>query len=427
MFIDFRVRNHRSLLSEQVLSLEAGSRVADDNRPRTVPGLHQRLLPAVAIYGANASGKSNVLSAFGFMKLAVEFSHRVWEPEGGVPRDPFAWGNDSGEPSLFEVRFIHQRIRYQYGFVVDDDRCIEEWLYAWPQGRKQLWFERDGDTFKFGEHLRGENRTVEEVTRPNALFLSVAAQHNHKQLIPVYAWFRGITTVDIKYGRRSAPNARIGFWLSNLFERGSPSRLIPFFDDRSGEHDGTLDMLREMVRVADVGIEDLRVEVASYDGYKGRQRRRVLVKHTSSSGDAWLPLHEESHGTQTLLHLAFPVLRTLRDGGVLLVDELERSLHPLLAAYVVSQFNNPDTNRLGGQIVFTTHDTNLLGTTLGPALLRRDQVWLTEKDAEGRSCLYPLSDYQPRKAENLERGYLQGRYGAIPFLGSLAQMNRDGA
>jgi uncharacterized protein len=133
-----------------------------------------------------------------------------------------------------------------------------------------------------------------------------------------------------------------------------------------------------------------------------------------------LPLEEESRGTQTLFRLALPILQAIDKGGVLLVDELEASLHPTLAQEIVRQFNGPATNPRNAQLLFTTQDTNLLGTTLGAPAVRRDQVWLTEKDAEGATVLYPLTDYKPRKAENLERGYLQGRYGAIPFLGDFS-------
>jgi AAA15 family ATPase/GTPase len=131
-----------------------------------------------------------------------------------------------------------------------------------------------------------------------------------------------------------------------------------------------------------------------------------------------LPLEEESRGTQTLLQLALPILESLEEGSVLLVDELEASLHPSVAQQIVRWFNDPRQNPRNAQLIFSTHDTNLLGTTLGEPALRRDQVWLTEKDPEGATVLYPLTDYKPRKAENLERGYLQGRYGAIPFLGN---------
>lgn len=132
-----------------------------------------------------------------------------------------------------------------------------------------------------------------------------------------------------------------------------------------------------------------------------------------------MPLEEESKGTLTLFNLAPAVLSVLWTGGILVVDELEASLHPLLGLHIVRQFNDPARNPRNAQLLFTTHDTNLLGTTLGEPALRRDQIWLTEKDKEGASRIYPLTDYKPRKEENLERGYLQGRYGAIPFLGEL--------
>jgi AAA15 family ATPase/GTPase len=168
-----------------------------------------------------------------------------------------------------------------------------------------------------------------------------------------------------------------------------------------------------LLQVADIGIVDLRAEKNETDN---TVRHSIYLKHKSEFENAWLPLREESHGTRTFFNIALPMLQAFQEGGVLLVDELERSLHPSLARQIIRQFNDPSANPKNAQIIFTTHDTNLLGTTLGEAALRRDQVWLTEKDGEGATVLYPLTDYKPRKAENLERGYLQGRYGAIPFL-----------
>ncbi|MEE9383280.1 MAG: ATP-binding protein [Nannocystaceae bacterium] len=420
MLIEFRVQNHRSIRDEQVLSLEAATHEATDDRPRARTDQGKPLLPAVALYGANASGKSNVLGALGFMQSAVAQSHRSWEPEEGVPRDPFAWGSQDRESSLFEVTFLVGAVRYQYGFVADDERFTEEWLFAYPQGRKQTWFERDGDNFKFGEHLPGENRVVEEVTRPNALFLSTAAQHHHKKLTAVYRWFRELAVVNVARSRRETRHPPPEFWISRLLaRRPDTGQMSLLLDASDGESDGLLASFLNLLRAADVGIVDLKL-VDDAGSHSPRHRRsRILVGHQVSDGDAWLPLEEESHGTQTLFTLAYPVLQALRHGGLLVIDELESSLHPLLAAHLVRRFNDPSTNPRNAQIIFTTHDTNLLGTTLGDPLLRRDQVWLTEKDQDGATCLYPLSDYKPRKGENLERGYLQGRYGAIPFLGGL--------
>lgn len=423
MLIEFRVENHRSLRDEQVLTMEAG-RVGDeaDPRPRRVSGHSEGLLTVAGLYGANASGKSNVLAALAFMCDAVVMSHRFWSPdEAGppepfVPRDPFAWGPKKGEPSLFETTFLLDHARFQYGFQVSDERFLEEWLYAWPNGKKQVWFERDNDKYKFGERLKGENKLIEEVTRPNALFLSAAVQHKHPQLASIFSWFRSFQPINISADRYTATPFRISsaIALARLLEEDAARQQTLFPEE---EVPGPfLERFRNLLKRADIGIVDLRVEKKKGEDKRLRLGPTFFLKHQVAFNDAWLPLREESKGTQTLFYLALPVLRVLQEGGILLVDELERSLHPSLAQQIIRQFNDPAANPKNAQIIFTTHDTNLLGTTLGEPALRRDQVWLTEKDADGATVLYPLTDYKPRKAENLERGYLQGRYGAIPFL-----------
>jgi predicted ATPase len=425
MLIEFRVENHRSIRDEQALTMRAGRVGApDDPRPRAVRGDKDKagVLPVAALYGANASGKSNLLAAFDFMRQAVVDSHRLWPPDGGIPRAPFAWGSKTSEPSLFEVTIVRERTRYQYGFVADDERFLEEWLYAWPAGRKQSWFERDGDKFKFGEQLRGENRMVEQVTRPNALFLSAAAQHRHKQLAGIYRWFRTTSTVNVERRPQESGRDRLFFdWMLLTLRGESSFSDSPLFGDEISADDG-LESVRDLLRAADVGIVDLKMVRRDDDPGVRSEQPLLMVRHESSADNAWLPFHEESHGTQTLFRMAPYLLNALQNGSLLVIDELEASLHPLLALQVVRLFNDPGTNPHNAQLLFTTHDTNLLGTELGEPALRRDQIWLTEKDKEGATCVYPLTDYKPRKAENLERGYLQGRYGAIPFLGPLARV-----
>jgi hypothetical protein len=425
MLIEFRVENHRSIRDEQALTMRAGRVGApDDPRPREVPGEKAGVLPVAALYGANASGKSNLLAAFDFMRRAIITSHWLWRPDRGIPRTPFAWGSKSLEPSLFEVTILQEGTRYQYGFVADDERFLEEWLYAWPAGRKQSWFEREGDAFKFGEHLRGENRRIAQVTRPNALFVSAAAQLGHQQLEEINRWFWATNTVNVD---RQRPETYEGLdlerWLQQTFNGEPPSRQISLSVEAipAGDHPA----VRDLLRAADVGIVDIKLKDRddAPDTHSGLQRSpRVMVRHQSTADNAWLPLDEESHGTQALFRMAPYLLHALQNGGLLVIDELEASLHPLLALQVVRQFNDPRANPRNAQLLFTTHDTNLLGTELGEPALRRDQIWLTEKDKEGATCVYPLTDYKPRKAENLERGYLQGRYGAIPFLGPLARV-----
>lgn len=368
VLLSFRVENHRSIRDEQALTLLAGP---DGSNSDEMP------LAVSAIYGANASGKSNVLSALAFMREAVVDSHRLWVPDGGVPITPFAWGPKATESSLFEAVFKVANIRYEYGFVASHEAFVEEWLHVYPTHRKQVWFERDGSDFKFGDSLRGENKVVERLTRPNSLFLSAAAQNHHELLAPVFGWFSSIKS------RRP-------------LRRGEPS---PEF--------------LALLRAADTGIVDVRL---TEDGVK--------VLHESELPNAWLPLEEESHGTQQLFATGPLILQALEEGRLLLVDELEASLHPLLALELVRMFEDPERNPHHAQLIFTTHDTNLIGNTLGSPGLRREQVWLTEKDREGATRLYPMTDYKPRKEENLERGYLQGRYGAIPSLADFAEFGK---
>jgi AAA15 family ATPase/GTPase len=174
----------------------------------------------------------------------------------------------------------------------------------------------------------------------------------------------------------------------------------------------------------DVGISAYRLDTGNSEARpNGRARGKVFLRHDVAGApdaeEAWLPLEEESAGTRALFRLGPAIIGALQSGRVLAIDELEASLHPLMAIQLVNQFNDPATNPHHAQLLFTTHDTSLFGRTVGEPPLRRDQIWLTEKGADGATTLYPLTDYKPRKAENLERGYLQGRYGAVPFLGDL--------
>ena len=351
-------------------------------------------------------------------------SHRLYPPDRGVPHKPFAWGPKAAEPSLFEIVFRTGGVRYEYGFVADRLAFVEEWLYAYPSSRKQIWFERDKHEFKFGEHLKGENRVVEKVTRPNSLFLSAAAQNHHEQLDPIFRWFRSVRAHNVPLDGRTAEGLRrlrsddqfVRWW-----SQSSGNQLSMFENDAAEENNTRSERFRQLLRAADFGIVDLKVTGSGNEDANTGEPPRVMVKHQSSVPDAWLPLEEESHGTKQLFRLAPSVLDALVHGSVVLIDELETSLHPLLALQLVRTFNDPKQNQRNAQLVFSTHDTNLLGTIFGGTPpLRRDQVWLTEKDREGATRLYPLTDYKPRKVENLERGYLQGRYGGIPFLENIA-------
>jgi AAA15 family ATPase/GTPase len=411
MLVEFRVENHRSIREEQVFTMEAdrGDKAVDD-RPRDVIGSTSPLLPLAALYGANASGKSNILDAIHFVRLAVLHSHRNWDPAGGVPRNPFAWDGWPEKPSLFEQTIISNGIKLQLGFVVDDTQILEEWLYAWPKGRKQIWYEREWDDgqyrYHYGDHLKGERKIVEEVTRPNALFLSAAAQHGIQQITSIYEWFWDLRTINLQHQRHAFHHHTADTWLSAALAR---TDLVD--KDKNEVNAKRLETFLDLIRAADVGITNIKKDPANPGSY--------LFRHRHSASERWLAFDEESDGTKNLIWRSQPLLDALWSGGLVIVDELERSLHPLLAQRIVDLFQNPESNPNHSQIIFTTHDTNLLAGMAGAPSLRRDQVWLTEKSRDDATHLLPLSSYKPRKAENLERGYLMGRYGGIPITTSM--------
>jgi len=417
MLLEFRVENHRSIQKEQALSLEAGSPAgATVVQEGEADAPASQVLPLALIYGANASGKSNVLSALSFMTDAVLFSQRQWEPQGKIPRNPFAWaGQRSQESSVDQVTILMDNIRVNYGFTINDNKVEEEWLSAWPKGRKQMWFERDNASFKFGDHLKGPNEAVRELTRENALYLSAAVElrppsaNSAIRLVSPSNLFRQ-TTCGVRGLRITA--SRTSF---------SSAYIVPA---ALGLGDSAADQIRHLLSMADVGIVDLQIR--SEDLARGR-RNRVLLQHQEGDEDSWLELEAESEGTISLLRLATPLCNVLQNGGVLVIDELERSLHPSVCAAILELFLRPVSNPKNAQLIATTHDTALLGNSLGRARLAREHIWFTEKNQAGPTELYPLTDYKPRASENLERGYLQGRYGAIPFLGDLSWATKDKA
>jgi AAA15 family ATPase/GTPase len=419
MLIEFRVENHRSLRDEQAVSFLPEARIdPDDPTPRKVAGVESAVLPAIAIYGANASGKSNVLAALAFMRDAVRHSHRFWNPEGGVPRSPFAWNGQPTLPSLFEVTFAAAGTQFDYGFTVSDSGVEEEWLSK----DKKVMFHRDISKYTYGKSFESSLPEIESHTRSNALFLSTAVQLGSESLLPIFRFF----STMVPYGKlaRSGPYQSFKAFRQMALEWLSPALFPSLEPDQPllpSDDADVISQVRYLFKAADFGIVDIRKDVSEKRFATGRKvkEEQYYFQHEQGNDDSWLPLEEESDGTQMLFRIAPQLIYMLAVGGILIVDELETSLHPRLAAKIVEMFNCPKINRRNAQLIFTTHDTNLLGNTTGAPALRRDQVWFTEKDETGSTKLYPLTNFHPRKAENLERGYLQGRYGAVPYLGNL--------
>lgn len=429
MLVRFRASNFLSLKDEQELSLVASSLKEETGTVFEAASVPDGILSVAALYGPNASGKSNVLNAFRFMCGTVRSSHTKWESRKRIPYNAFLLDDSIKEqPSVLITDAVIDDVLFQYGFSMNSKEFLREWLYAYPKGRRQVWFERNTrkkEPFSFGKHLTGENRRIEKLTRPNSLFISAAAQNNHKLLMPIYDWFSN----DIEF-----PD------LSPHFH--GAERTVELFRDEKF-HDKILDLMK----LADLGISDVEIKKIKIDKKMKRfgeeltslfsrfEEKDIDVEvslsdfpvikfhHFGSEGRSFpIDMINESHGTSMFFSLIGPVVSALHSRRVLVIDELETSIHPALARQIVKIFNSQQSNQKGAQLIFSTHSANLLGGDL----LRRDQIWFTEKDSEGATHLYPLTDYKPRGTENVERRYSQGRYGAFPFLGDFQRLfNRD--
>lgn len=412
MLIEFAVENYRSIRDEQRLSLVAAP-LQDLEETHVVEASDgERLLRVAVVYGPNASGKSNLLAAAAAMRQLVLRSARRTRGDAIEEAEPFRLDAESASrPTVFEALFVASGVRYQYGFSVTRERVEAEWLYAFPKRRGRLLFarERNGgdETYEFGESFAGPKALYRDATRPNALFLSTAVQLNSESLTPVFDWFQR----TLVYADSARPRA--------------------FHSDRHtlrhcATEAGRCRVVR-LLRAADVGIEDVLVDTESLampvpagerdpslpeSQYTLHERTRVRFVHQGAPGAEPFEFTEESLGTRRLFGLAGRLLDVLEAGRVLVADELGSSLHPLILRAIVGLFVDPVTNPLGAQLVFATHETNLLDQDF----LRRDQFWLTEKGQDGATSLTPLFDFKPRRGvEPLEKNYLKGRYGALPF------------
>jgi AAA15 family ATPase/GTPase len=420
MLIRFAVENHLSIRDRQELSMVAAPLQDSGADLMSVNGI--KLLPAALLYGANASGKSNLISALSFLRRAVSSSHSGAEPKSKVPVSPFRLDQKSKTlPTKIDLDFFLSKTRYQYGFVATSDAFIEEWLYAFPRGKRQVWFHRRESkrSIQFGKHLKGSLRTIEGLTRPNSLFLSAAAQNAHKQLTPIFEYL-GNFSLSYKIANRASDagtafldgsiDARIIQFLQQADTGIVAHRFQELFSGTSIDKKSLMsDLLGVLKKYSPPG----RDFPAAID--EAEMKSISLGHRTASKRPEFFDLDLESAGTLRLLVLLRPIFEALDQGSLVVIDELDASLHTYLCERIVKLFNSRETNPRGAQLIATTHDTNLLSA----GCVRRDQIWFVEKDTSGASTLYPLTDIRTRGTENLEKGYLQGRFGAIPFRGSI--------
>jgi len=421
MLIEFTVKNYRSIKDAQTLSMvkAKGDELEECNSfAPHAPGCTP-LLRSAAIYGPNAAGKSNVLKAIETMETIVRKSASSYQEGDNLPVDPFLFDQASRhEPTEFEMVFVHEGVKYQYGFSALKSHIVEEWLIAYPKGRSQRWFSRAFNEesqlseYKFGEFLLGQKSVWQQATRKNALFLSTAVQLNSEQLKPIFNWFKD------KLRPTHAGDSTTGFTISFCEDKSDKIKILDF------------------LRSADFHIHDLQLDKQKFDpkqlsddipeSLKSRNIKEmsdvdiieVRSIHKTETGDlVSLDLDEESDGTQKMFSFAGPWIETLKQGYILIVDELHDNLHPRLVRYLVDLFHSNENNVSNAQLIFTTHETSILSQEV----FRRDQIWFCDKDQDQATILYPLTDFRPRKdRENLELSYLSGRYGASPFFRSFS-------
>lgn len=430
MLLRFGTANHLSIRDYQELSLTASSlKDPTDGLFRMTPESSKGVsaVPVVALYGANAAGKSTILRALDFFVSSICRSHTGGTGRRGTPYYPFLLNEESRkEPSQYDADFVIDGIRYHYGFKLDGEIINSEWLFSFPpetqRQTRSVLFHREAtetEVFYFGKSLKGDNKRISKLTRENSLFLSAAAQNAHPQLSDIYDYF------EHAFSRR---------FDSIDDENRMNKQLFAYFSQDEEQRNRAMSFLK----AADIGIADIKFKkkalgektklliqefeniFSKHDELKdinfedSISTTRTEITHFGHENKTYpINLSNESSGTKALLQLLGPIFTRLQLGGVLIVDELNIALHPLVSHELIKLFSDPTTNPGQAQLIFTTHDTSMLTT----GLLRRDQIWFVEKDSIGSTCLYALSSIKIRQTDNYEKGYIDGRFGAIPMFG----------
>ena len=412
MLLQFKVKNFQSIKEEAILSMVPSS---DKSHPENLAHEGKKdALKSAAIYGANAAGKSAVIRAFVAAIMAVRTSdtRNITQKIPGMV--PFKFDEETAQgPCSFEFYFVAQNgVPYRYGFTADADCVHEEYLYYYSSARPSRIFER-GDKFTYNQADESSFSKYEEKNTPNKLFLATATNWGNTKTAPAYQWLAD--SIDVY-----EPDFTMQTLALQAFEKDEQGELKQF----------TLSLLRQ----ADINIDEIKVDIVPLNNQakelvftdsagnpvpQGQVKAvRIHAGHhvQSESGKEakfFLDLNEESLGTKQLFWLS-PILKEVfGKGKTMVIDELDRSLHPFLVQFLVELFHTPEINQTNAQFIFTTHDTTLLSLDT----FRRDQIYFVEKDPHTAATeLYSLDEFSVRKNENIEKGYLLGRYGAIPYL-----------
>ncbi len=404
MLLSFQVENYRSFQEVQELSL-----IPDEGKqghPKHIFEVNEKyqMLRSAVIYGANASGKSNLMKAFQSLRNIIINSANNQHGELIPVYEPFKFFRSTNNlPTRFIIDFLLEKVRYHYEVAFLSKSIVEEKLLFYPEGREASLFKRVEQKFSFGDYLKGKKSTVADLTTPNQLFISKAAQNNIKQLVKVFQYFVR-DFMPIPYLDNWVDSYYLGRIAKDLLKKKNEIFFQNFKQLISSFNTGVLDFRIETIPVFEDQEFEFFVKHQQYD----IERHKI--------GEIELPLAEESTGTQKLFVIGALILRALMNGRVIIIDEFERSLHPMITSYLLDLFHNPEINSRGAQLIIATHDTNILTSTP----LRRDQIWIIEKDRLGMSELLSLADISGVRSDiPFEKWYLSGRFGGVPSIKSL--------
>lgn len=418
MLLQFSVSNFRSFKDEQFITMiPAKIKGHEENIAHVAPGLD--VLKSAVIYGANASGKSNFVKALECFTNIITTSSKKNPGEIFDEYEPYKLSEDNlTRPIAFSIEVESYGVRYHYEFSFDKQKIVSESLSFFPLGRESKLFEREQQSFKFGENLKGPKKLLQQITAPNQLLLSKGVNNNVNELIKLYFILGTILPIPPFEGD---------------FEIESKIYAHHFFTDKS--YAKTAQRSINLLRFLDTGILDIKIEdltpnviVNNNNSTKEKAAQirsknyRILTKHlfedNEKNNEIWFDMKEESSGTKKLFFLAGFILYYLEvSGGIMILDEFDRSLHPHLSQFLINLFNNPKINKKNAQLIVSTHNASLLSEE---NKLRRDQIWIVEKNEQGASQMISLADMKGiRDNVPFEKWYLSGRFGGVPNIESL--------
>jgi uncharacterized protein len=423
MLIEFSVGNYRSFKEKVTFSMVAANLVSQDKNLdiNNVFAIDKELslIKSAAIYGANASGKSNLAKALQFMKWFMVNSSKETQSTEAIGVEKFRLSTETDDqPSFFEIVFLLDGQQHRYGFTADREKVRSEWLYYVPKTRETKLFDRQEDKFDIAKVLKADG--IASKTRSNALFLSVSAQFNVSKSDSVLHWL----IFHLNFISGLDDTKFLNDTIQNLFRTDIYDEAIKLID----RFDLSITGVRQKPTHADITLQDAInsgkdrkeiLDIMRESFHVLMSNRTIETIHQKFNSDREVVSSEsfdlsvdESAGTQKLFALVSFLVDTLKYGQVLIIDEFDARLHPLMSRSIVELFNSNQTNPHNAQLIFMTHDTNLLSNKI----FRRDQIWFTEKDRYGATALYSLAEYKVRNDDSFESDYIKGKYGAIPYI-----------